>query len=116
MIRQVIFYRNYFYDFFNDQPKKVQEKIDYVIDMIAYVERIPEQFFKHLKGTDGLYEIRVQQGNNAFRIFCCFDEGNIVILFNGFVKKSDKTPKQEIDKAERIKNEYFAEKIKKQNK
>lgn len=71
------------------------------------MDRIPEKFLKHLEGTDGLYEIRVEADGNIYRIFCCFDKGNIVVLFNGFQKKTRKTPKQEIELAERLKTEYF---------
>ena len=87
-----------------------------MLDMVAFADRIPQQYFKHLEGTDGLYEIRIQHGNNAFRIFCCFDEGRVVVLFNGFVKKTDKTPKQDLERAERIKQEYFNEKLKNKRK
>lgn len=111
MIRQIIFHKNYFIDFFEKQNEKVQEKIDFVLDMIAHIERVPTQFFKHLEGTDGLYEIRIKYGTDIFRIFCCFDQGRLVILFNGFQKKSDKTPKKEIDKAIKLKQEYFNEKL-----
>ncbi|MDQ0475667.1 type II toxin-antitoxin system RelE/ParE family toxin [Chryseobacterium sp. MDT2-18] len=65
---------------------------------------------KHLSGTDGLYEIRIEYQSNIYRIFCCFDKGNLVILFNAFQKKSQKTPQQELDKAVRLKNEYFEKK------
>jgi phage-related protein len=71
---------------------------------------IPAKFFEHLTGTDGLFEIRIEFKSNIYRIFCCFDEGNVVVLFNGFQKKSQKTPKIEIDKAEKLKAEYFEEK------
>ncbi|MEM9339691.1 MAG: type II toxin-antitoxin system RelE/ParE family toxin, partial [Bacteroidota bacterium] len=64
----------------------------------------------HLKGKDGLYEVRVQVGNNIFRIFCFFDKGQLVVLMNGFQKKTQKTPKKEIDKALKIKREYEQEK------
>ena len=63
-----------------------------------------------MAGTDGLYEVRVEFGSNIYRIFCCFDEGKIVVLFNGFQKKTQKTPSNEIDKALKIKNEYLKEK------
>jgi phage-related protein len=63
-----------------------------------------------LTGTDGLYEIRIEFESNIYRIFCCFDEGKIVVLFNGFHKKSQKTPKKEIDKAVKLKQEYFDKK------
>jgi phage-related protein len=65
-----------------------------------------------MTGTDGLWEIRTQVGSNIYRVFCFFDEGNLVLLLNGFQKKSQKTPKSEIEKAERLKKEYFDEKNK----
>jgi phage-related protein len=71
---------------------------------------VPTEYFKHIETTDGLYEIRVKQGTDIFRIFSFFDEGKLIVLANGFQKKSQKTPRQEIEKAEKIKAEYFAEK------
>jgi phage-related protein len=111
--RKIIFYKNYFGESFNSLPKKVQEKIDYVLFVITVADRIPNKFFKHLTGTDGLYEIRVEFESNIHRIFCCFDEGKLVVLFNGFRKKSQKIPQKEIDKALMIKQEYFNDKNKK---
>ena len=111
-IRQIIFYRNYFLDFFNDQTSKVKDKIEYVLFVISVAERIPVKFFQHLTGTDGLYEVRVEFQGNIYRIFACFDTGNLVVLFNGFQKKSQKTPIGEIEKALKLKNEYFKEKVK----
>ena len=78
--------------------------------VIETVEKIPTEYFKHMEGTDGLYEIRVQFGNDIFRIFCFFDEGKLVVLTNGFQKKTQKTPKKEIEKALKIKEEYNNEK------
>ena len=74
------------------------------------VENVPIKFLKAIEGRKGLYEIRVRQGNNIYRIFCCFDEGNLVILFNGFQKKSQKTPKEQLDKAEALMIKYFEQK------
>jgi len=74
------------------------------------ISRVPETYLKHIEGTNGLYEIRVQSGNDIFRIFCFFDDGRLVILANGFQKKSQKTPKQEIALALKIKEEYENEK------
>jgi len=108
-IRQIIYYKNYFKDFFEKQPEKVKEKIDYVLFVITIAERIPIKFFKHIEGTVGLYEIRVEYNDNIYRIFCCFDRGKIVVLFNGFQKKSQKTPSAEIDKALKIMKGYFAQ-------
>ena len=114
--RQIIYFKDYFFDFFEQQTEKVKEKIDHVLFVVTVANRIPQKFFQHLEGTNGLYEIRVEFQGNIYRIFCCFDEGQVVILFNGFQKKSQKTPSGELDKAVKIRNEYFDEKLKqKQN-
>lgn len=105
--RKIIFHGNHFMDFYLEQTFKVQNKIEYVLRIVRQVERISKKFFDHLEGTDGLYEIQVEADSNIFRIFCCFDEGNIVILFNGIQKKTQQTPKTEIEKAEHLKKEYF---------
>jgi phage-related protein len=88
----------------------VRDKIIWTLDLIEELERIPETYLKHLENTDGLFEIRVQQGSNIFRIFCFFDEGKLVVLANGFQKKTQKTPKKEIERALKIKAEYESEK------
>lgn len=108
--RQIIFHGQYFQEFYSRQRANVQEKIGYVFQLIRTVKKVPEKFLKHLEGTDGLYEIRIEVGSDIFRIFCCFDRGNLVVLFNAFQKKSQKTPKQEIELAVKLKNEYFASK------
>lgn len=89
-IRQIHFFKHYFNDFFNNQTEKVKNKIDHVLFLISAAERIPVKFFKHIEGTDGLYEIRVEFEGNIYRIFSCFDQGRIIVLFNGFQKKSQK--------------------------
>ena len=71
---------------------------------------VPEKYFQHIVGTKGLYEIRVELGGNIYRIFSFFDKGNLVVLGNGFQKKTQKTPKQEIEKALKIMEEYYHEK------
>lgn len=73
------------------------------------MQRVPKKYFKHLEGTKGLYEIRIEVGNNIFRIFSFFDRGNIVMLGNAFQKKTPKTPKKEIEKALKIMEEYHNE-------
>ena len=110
--RQIIYFKHYFFDFFEQQTEKVKEKIDHVLFVVTVANRIPQKFFQHLEGTNGLYEIRVEFQGNIYRIFCCFDEGQVVILFNGFQKKSQKTPSGELEKAMKIMNEYFDEKLK----
>jgi phage-related protein len=114
--RQIIFHRHYFQDFYLKVNDDVKEKIGYVFRIIKTVVRIPEKFLKHLEGTDGLYEIRVEAGSNIYRIFCCFDKGNLVVLFNAFQKKTQKTPKQEIEFAKKLKKEYFTLKAKQNEK
>ena len=105
-IRTVIFYKEYFKEFFIKQRLKVQEKIIWTFDLIEELERIPENYLKHIEETDGLYEVRVKQGSDIFRIFCFFDKGKLIVLANGFQKKEQKTPKKEIEKALKIKKEY----------
>ena len=78
-------------------------------------EIIPTKYFRVIKGVKGLYEIRIEESGNIYRIFSCFDEGNLIILLNGFQKKSQKTPDREIEKAERIMNEYFSKRNKLHN-
>ena len=110
--RNISVYKNYFWDFYYAQTKDVQDKIDWVIGLVRGLRVVPRKYFDHLTGTDGLFEIRVQVGNNIYRIFCFFDKGNLVILLTGFQKKSQKTPKKEIKKAERLKQEYYEKKSK----
>jgi len=108
-VRTIIFFKDYFEKFFEKQRDKVKDKIIWTLDLISELQRVPETYLKHLEGTDGLFEIRVQQCSDIFRIFCFFHEGNLVVLANGFQKKTQKTPKQEIEKALKIKQEYESE-------
>jgi phage-related protein len=109
-IRTVLLYKHYFTDFYNKQKRKVKDKIIWTFRLIESIWQVPEDYLKHIDGTDGLYEIRVQQGSDIFRIFCFFDEGKLIVLANGFQKKTQKTPKSEIEKALKIKSEYEKEK------
>ena len=108
--RTIIFYKDYFKAFFLKQGDKVKDKIIWTFDLIEELQRVPETYLKHIENTDGLYEIRVQLGRNIFRIFCFFDQGQLVVLAHGFQKKTQKTPKKEIEKALKIKEEYENEK------
>jgi len=110
MIRTIIFHESHFIEFYSLQDEKVKVKIQYVLDLIKQVDRVPEKFLKHLTGTEGLYEIRVEVKSDIYRIFCCFDEGRLVVLFNGFQKKTKKTPKNELEKGLKLMNEYFEQK------
>lgn len=110
MIRKVITYKSYFIDFYKSQDIKTQEKIEYVLDLVRHEKQIPTKFFKLLKSTDGIYEVRVITAFKSIRILCFLDEGNLIVLSNTFVKKSQKTPRKEIKLAEKLKLEYQREK------
>ena len=114
ILRQVVAYANYFKDFKKSLSKETLQKIYQIFIYIMTQEQVPAKFLKSITGVVGLYEIRVEESGNIYRIFCCMDEGRLVILFNGFQKKSQKTPPEEIERAKRIMNEYFAQKNKKE--
>jgi phage-related protein len=111
-IRQVIYYEEYYLDFFNAQKEEVRKKLNWTLQLISIQDRIPEKFFKHITGSDAIFEIRVEVGSDIFRVFSFFDKGNLVILVNGFQKKTQKTPKAEIKMAEKLKKEYLETKYK----
>ena len=111
--RKIIFYGKYFAEFYIEQTTTVQEKVEFVLKIVRTVDKIPKKYFDHLTGTKGLFEIRVESESNIFKIFCCFDEGNLVILFNAFQKKSQRTPAEEIKLAEKLQKEYFIQKVRK---
>jgi phage-related protein len=108
--REIKFYKHYFNEFFTAQSERTRRKIAQTLVWLREVDRLPVSILKSIEGRKGLYEIRIEVGNNIFRIFCCFDKGNLVILFNGFQKKTQKTPAKELDKAEKLMIEYFNEK------
>ena len=111
-VRQVVAYANYFKDFKKTLSKETLQKMYQIFIYIMTQEQVPVKFLKAITGVARLYEIRVEEGGNIYRIFCCMDEGRLVILFNGFQKKTQKTPPGEIERAKRIMNEYFAQKKK----
>jgi len=112
MVRKIIFFENYFIEFYQKQNTKVKRKIQYAFELLKQVEQVPEKFLKHIAGTNGLYEIRIEYQSNIYRIFCCFDKGKLVVLFNGFQKKTQKTPKKELEKAKKLMKLYFGQKNK----
>ena len=111
-IRSIFYYKNYYLDFINTLDSDVRKKFNWTLKLIATVERVPVKYFKHIENSTGLYEIRVEVGSNIFRVFCFFDRGHLIILINGFQKKSQKIPRKEIELAEKLKKEYFNEKDK----
>lgn len=106
-IRKIKVFKTYYKEFYLSQSTDVRQKINYVIEIIKTTERIPTSYFKAIESVAGLFEIRVEYAGNIYRIFCCNDEGRLVILFNGFQKKTQKTPPDEIRKAKQIMKEYF---------
>ncbi len=110
--RTVIFYKDYFEKFFLKQRKKVKDKIVWTIELVEDLEIVPERYLKHIESTTGLYEMRVRVGRDSIRIFCFFDRDKLVILINGFQKKTQKTPQREIEKALKIMEEYKDERQK----
>lgn len=109
-VRTAFYYKNYFFDFYNLQRPRVRNKILKTIKLIEDLRIVPDKFLKHITGTIGLYELRLKVGSDIFRIFCFFDSDNLIILINGFQKKTQKTPDSEIKKALQLKSEYENEK------
>jgi len=106
--RSIVYYKHYFGEFFQSLSKGAQWKVLYVLDMLKTQQRLNKNFVKHIR--DGIYELRAQHDGQIYRAFFIFDDGNVVMLFNGFRKKTQKTPQSEIDMAVKLKNEYYASK------
>lgn len=104
----MITYGGYFEAFLQTLSTKEQEKVEYGLMLLETQDKIPAKFIKHVR--DGLFELRIEYIGNIYRVFFIFDAGRIVVLFNGFQKKTQKTPLEEINKAIRIKEEYYADK------
>ena len=100
-------------EYFDTLPNKQFEKIAFALDIIEQLDIVPRKFFKKLQGTDDLWEVRVQLGNNIFRILSFMDGKDLVVLNHGFTKKSQKTPQKEIATAEKRKQDYYNRKAKK---
>jgi len=111
-IRDIFYYKNYYLDFFGKLKPEVKKKFNWTLQLIATLDRVPEKYFKHLTGSNGIFEIRVEVGSDIYRVFSFFDKGQLIVLVNGFQKKSQKTPKNEIELAEKLKKQYFDEKAK----
>ena len=109
-IRNIFYYKNYYLDFFEKLKPEVKKKFNWTLQLIATLDRIPSKYFDHMEGSTGIYEIRVEVGSDIYRAFSFFDKGYLVIVVNGFQKKSPKTPKNEIELAEKLKKQYFNEK------
>ena len=108
MERKIVIFKTDFLDFYRAQELKIQEKIEYVLDLVRFEQQIPTKFFKSIEGTNGIFEIRVITAFKSIRIFCFFDQGNLVVLMNCFIKKTQKTPRKEIKRAEKLLKEYIS--------
>lgn len=112
-IRNIFYYKHYFLEFYNARTEDVRRKFDWTLQLIETTDRVPRKFFQHMEGAVGLYEIRVEVGSNIYRAFSFFDEGKMIIVANAFQKKTQKTPKNELELAKKLKKEYFNDKAKK---
>jgi len=106
-------YKDYFWDFYGPLRQNVKDKVDYVLEIIMTVQRVPTRFLKHLE--DGIYEIRIEVGSDIYRIFSFFDDNKLVVLLHGFQKKTQKTPRREIERAKKLRKEYYGEKAPQNN-
>jgi phage-related protein len=107
VVRDIIFFGDDVIAFYKSQDEKVQLKIEYVLDLVRYEKLVPLKFFKKLESTNGIYEVRVITSQKSIRILCFQDEGTLVVLTNAFVKKTQKTPRNEIKLAEKLKAKYL---------
>ena len=106
-------YKNYFWEFYDPLEQKTKDKVDYVLEIIISIKRIPTKFLKHL--DEGIYEIRIESGSNIYRLFSFFDDNKLVVLLHGFQKKTKKTPRKEIERAKKLRRDYYADKETKNN-
>ena len=111
--RNIYYYKNYYLDFFKILDTNVKRKFNWTLKLISTFEKVPIKYFRHIKNSSGLFEVRVEVGSNIFRVFSFFDKEQMIVLINGFQKKSQKTPKKEIEMAEKLKKQYFDEKNRK---
>ena len=112
-LREIYYYEDHYLNFFSKLKPEVQKKFNWTLQLIATIDVIPKKYFDHMTGSTGIFEIRVEVGTDIYRVFSFFDKGQLIILVNGFIKKTQKTPKQELEIAEQLKKQYFHEKRKK---
>lgn len=109
-IRDIFYYKDYYLDFFEKLKPEVKKKMNWTLQLISTIDPVPKKYFDHITGSSGIFEIRVEVGSDIFRVFSFFDKGKLIILLNGFQKKTQKTPKNELELAEKLKKQYFDEK------
>lgn len=104
-MRRIIAYKSYFKDFVSSLSNNEANKLRRALDLFKVETRMPRHYIKFIR--DGIYEFRVNYGNNEIRVFFIYDGDTVVVLFNAFRKKTQKTPDREIKKAIRLKKEYY---------
>lgn len=114
-VRKVVVFEDHFKEFRKTLDRDTLKKVYQVLTLIMTVEVVPSKFLKALTDRKGLWEVRIEQENNLYRVFCCFDEGNLVVLFNGFQKKTQKTQSAILDKAEALMKKYYEQKKEQNN-
>jgi len=107
-VRRIVIFGEHFWDFYNRQTLKIKERINWTIKLIKTVDRVPKKYLKNITGTT-LYELRIISGTNIYRIFCFFNKGKLIVVLNGFQKKTQKTPKNEIKLALKLQKQYYDE-------
>jgi len=118
MGKTVIFYRTTdgkcpVQDFLDSLPGKAAQKVTWVLNLIEDLDVVPSTYFKKLVSTDEIWECRIQLGSNAYRIFCFYDGHSVVVLTHGLIKKTQKTPQREIERAETYRRDYLQRRLKK---
>lgn len=108
-VRKIIIFGDHFWEFYNKQTPKIKDRINWTIKLIKTIDRVPVKYFNNINGTT-LYEMRLISGTNIYRIFSFFDKGKLVVVLNGFQKKTQKTPKSEIKLALQLQEQYYNEK------
>ncbi len=108
-IREIYYYENYYLDFFEKLKPEVKRKFNWTLQLIATIDKVPKKYFDHMTNSTGIFEVRVEVGSDIYRVFSFFDKGNLIVLVNGFQKKTQKTPKNELELAEKLKKQYFDE-------
>jgi phage-related protein len=106
IVRDIFYFEDYYLNFYGKLRPEVKKKFNWTLQLISTIDRIPEKYLKYITGSSGIYEVRVEVGTDIYRVFSFFDKGKLIILMNGFQKKSQKTPKQELQLAEKLKKQY----------
>lgn len=107
MKRTLTVFENHFWEFFNALPNEAQMKFEYILEIVISTPKVPRKFFKHV--NEGIFEIRLASRGNSYRVFCFFENDNMVVLLNGFTKKTQKIPRNQIHKAKKLRKKYFNE-------